>query len=154
MSDYFFDDLAVGAEIVGGSRTVTDAEISLLPAFMGAISPLFHDEVTASKGPMGRRILYGPALLGIAIALTEPCFKSSAMGLRGLTDVNFLGPVGVGDTVTARLVVVALDQRDDRPGGRVTVDDEVHDQGGRLVLRFRRVLLLSKRSELAASAGS
>jgi oxepin-CoA hydrolase / 3-oxo-5,6-dehydrosuberyl-CoA semialdehyde dehydrogenase len=152
MSDWFFDDLSVGAELVGGARTVTDTEIALLPAFMGAISPLFHDEVAASQGPMGRRILYGPALLGIAIALTEPCFKSSALGLRGLTDVRFRAPVGVGDTVSARLTVVALDRRDDRPGGRVSVDDEVRNQDGILVLSFRRVLLLKLRSELSATA--
>jgi oxepin-CoA hydrolase / 3-oxo-5,6-dehydrosuberyl-CoA semialdehyde dehydrogenase len=152
MSDYFFDDLEVGTSIIGGSRTVTDAEISLLPAFMGVISPLFHDEVTARQGPMGRRILYGPALLGIAIALTEPQFKHSAIGLRGLTDVSFLGPVGAGDTVTARLAVIALDRREGRPGGRVTVDDEVYDQDGRVVLRFRRVLLVRLRGERAPKA--
>ena len=41
------DELAVGARLQGGSRTITDAEIAFLPALMGAISPLFHDDVRA-----------------------------------------------------------------------------------------------------------
>jgi acyl dehydratase len=66
--------------------------------------------------------------------------------------VSFLGPVGAGDTVTARLAVIALDRREGRPGGRVTVDDEVYDQDGRVVLRFRRVLLVRLRGERAPKA--
>ena len=45
------EPFAVGADLVGGSRTVTDAEIAFLPALMGATNALFHDEVTASNLP-------------------------------------------------------------------------------------------------------
>jgi len=49
--------LGPGTRLEGRSRTITDAEIAFLPALMGAVSPLFHDEVTAKAGPMGGRIL-------------------------------------------------------------------------------------------------
>ena len=87
------DELAIGARLQGGSRTITDAEIAFLPALMGAISPLFHDDVRARNSPMGGRILYGPALLGIAIALTEPLLHHRAMGLVELRTVRFRRPV-------------------------------------------------------------
>jgi oxepin-CoA hydrolase/3-oxo-5,6-dehydrosuberyl-CoA semialdehyde dehydrogenase len=139
--------MAVGRSLTGGSRTVTDAEIAFLPALMGAINPLFHDEVTASASRMGRRVLYGPALLGISIALTEHLFKSTARGLVGLNDVAFLAPVGVGDTVTASLTVTDTSSRPDRPGGKVVVTDEVVNQDGVPVLRFTRSLLLANRDD-------
>lgn len=147
MTDLAFEDMAVGRTSTGASRTVTDAEIAFLPALMGATSPLFHDEVTAAASRLGRRVLYGPALLGIAIALTEHLFKSTARGLVGLTDVRFLAPVGPGDTVTASLRVVDTSTRPDRTGGRVTVADEVRNQHGELVLTFTRTLLLAARAE-------
>ena len=75
--------LDIGTELMGSSRTITDAEIALLPAMMGAINALFHDEEAARRGPMGRRILYGPALLGISIAGTEHLLHDWVLGLVG-----------------------------------------------------------------------
>lgn len=144
---WWFDDLEVGSRIEGGARTITDTEIATLPALMGVVSPLFHDEVTAARGPMGGRILYGPALLGIAIGLTEQCFHESALGLRGLTDVKFLAPARPGDTVSAALTVKDLSTREGSRGGRVVVEDEVVNQNGERILAFTRTLLLKRRGE-------
>lgn len=147
MTDLAFEDLAVGQSVTGGSRTITDAEVAFLPALMGAINPLFHDEVTASASRMGRRVLYGPALLGISVALTEHLFKSTARGLAGLTDVAFLAPVGVGNTVTASFTVRETSSRPGRCTGKVVVADEVVDEHGVVVLRFTRSLLLARRAD-------
>lgn len=144
---WWFDDLEIGTVVRGGSRTVTDTEISLLPAIMGVVSPLFHDEVTAAQTRMGGRILYGPALLGIAIGLTESCFHESALGLRGLDGVRFLAPVRSGDTVSASLTVTDLSTKEGSIGGRVVVDDVIVNQEGKSVLEFTRTLLLKQRSE-------
>lgn len=139
--------LGVGIEVTGNSRTVTDVEISLLPAIMGAISPLFHDEQAARNTALGRRVLYGPALLGIAIACTEPILHDFAMALVAITDVRFRRPVGAGDTVTASLTVLELRLRPDKPGDLLTVHDQVHNQEGELVLEFQRVILVRRSEE-------
>lgn len=147
MAEHGFEDLAVGDALRGGSRTVTDAEIALLPAFMGAINPLFHDEETARQGPLGGRVLYGPALLGIAIALTESLFGRYALGLVSLTDVRFRRPVRSGDTVSATVTVTGREPSRTRHAGRVTVEDEVTNQRGEAVLHFSRTLMLRSREE-------
>jgi len=136
--------LEVGARLTGGSRTITDAEIALLPAIMGAISPLFHDEETARRSRLGRRVLYGPALLGISIAATEPLLHDHVIALLGITDVRFRSAVGVGDTVTASLTVLGIEPKPDKPGDVLTVADEVLDQDGRLVLEFRRAIMVRR----------
>src|SRR5919106_1129536 len=117
--------LDVGAVITGSSRTITDAELALLPAVMGAINPLFHDEESARTGPLGRRVLYGPALLGIAIAGTESSLGERVIGLIGITDVRFHRPVGSGDTVTPRFTVADCIPKPDKPGDILVVEDEV-----------------------------
>jgi acyl dehydratase len=134
----------VGIELTGNSRTVTDAEIALLPAIMGAISPLFHDEETARRSKLGRRVLYGPALLGIAIASTEPILHGHAMALVGLTDVRFRATVGCGDTVTASFTVAERRARPEKPGDYLLVHDRVHNQNGVLVLEFTRTIMIRR----------
>lgn len=138
------ETLDAGAVLTGGSRTITDAEIALLPAIMGAISPLFHDEQAARRSGLGRRVLYGPALLGIAIACTEPILHGVAMALVGLTDVRFRRPVGTGDTVTASLTVLERRPRPDKPGDFLIVHDQVHNQAGDLVLEFQRTIMVRR----------
>ena len=136
--------LEVGSSYQGNARTITDAEIALLPAIMGAMNPLFHDEETARKGTMGRRILYGPALLGIAVAGTEPLLHDVVMGLIGMTDVRFRSPVGVGDTVTPTLTVEERIKRPDKAGDLLVVMDRVTNQEGIVVLEFRRTVMVKR----------
>lgn len=132
----------VGQTIVGSSRTITDAEVAILPALMGAINPLFHDEETARQSKMGRRILYGPALLGIAVACTEYVLRDIVIGLAGITDVRFRLPVGVGDTITAKLTVLDRMARPERESDVLNVHDVVINQHGDTVLEFHRRIVV------------
>ncbi|HEX3793627.1 MAG TPA: MaoC/PaaZ C-terminal domain-containing protein [Acidimicrobiales bacterium] len=136
--------LEVGARLQGSSRTITDAEISLLPSIMGVTSPLFHDEETARKGPLGRRVLYGPALLGIAVAGTEFLLHGKVIGLIGLTDVRFRQTVGVGDTITPYLNVEERILKPEKAGDLLIISDEVFNQEGATVLEFRRTVMVRR----------
>ena len=139
-----YPDLRAGDCFTGASRTITDAEIALLPAMMGAINPLFHDEERARKGPLGRRVLYGPALLGIVVAATEPLLGDLVIGLIGITDVQFKAAVGPGDTVTARLGIRELIPKPDKAGDIVVTDDEAVNQTGTPVLTFSRAIMVRR----------
>ena len=136
------DAFAVGSTLTGSSRTITDAEIAFLPALMGAISPLFHDEVRAQQSAMKGRILYGPALLGIAVALTEPILHDRVMGLVELRSVRFRRPVRSGATITASFTVTDSTTREGKPGLMLHLDDTVVDQTGETVLVFQRLVLV------------
>jgi acyl dehydratase len=134
--------LEPGVTYVGAARTITDAEIALLPALMGAVNALFHDEESARRGPLGRRVLYGPALLGIAIAGTELFLRDHVIGLLGITDLRFRTAVGAGDTVTPTLTVVERINRPDKAGDLLRLGDQVHNQHGALVLEFTRTVMV------------
>lgn len=136
--------LEPGTVVRGNARTITDAEIAFLPALMGAVNPLFHDEETAKQGKLGRRVLYGPALLGIAVAGTEFVLKDVVLGLIGLTEVRFRSAVGVGDTVTPSLRVEDRIVKPEKAGDLLLVHDEVHNQDGALVLEFRRTIMVKR----------
>ena len=142
--------LEIGKRMVGTSRTVTDAEIAILPALMGAISPLFHDEVRARQSAMQGRILYGPAVLGIAIALTEHLLRDFVLGLVELRSVRFRRPVRSGDTLTGVFRVVECHERGNKPGLLLHLEDEAHNQDGEIVLKFERVVLVRQPDDLGA----
>jgi acyl dehydratase len=144
------DPLAPGTRLVGTSRTITDAEISFLPALMGAISPLFHDDVRATASGMGGRILYGPALLGISIALTEHLLRDRVMGLVEVRSLRFRRPVRAGDTITAHLHVRESTPRAGRDGTLLVVEDEIVNQDDVVVCRFERVILVRTTEGTAA----
>lgn len=137
-------ELAIGTRHQGRARTITDAEIALLPAMMGAINPLFHDEVAACQAPVGRRILYGPALLGIAVAGTEFLLQDLVIGLISLTDVRFRSTVGVGDTVTPYLTIGERIEKPEKAGDLLLTHDEVENQHGALVLTFDRTIMIHR----------
>jgi acyl dehydratase len=132
--------LVEGFEVVGSSRTITDAEIALLPALMGVINPLFHDEETQKRSAFGRRILYGPALLGISVACTEPFIRDAVIALVGIDDVRFRRPVGAGDTITPWFRVLERRTRPGEDGDLIFVEDSVRNQDADVVLTFRRVI--------------
>ncbi|WP_256839234.1 MaoC family dehydratase [Ornithinimicrobium faecis] len=134
--------LNVGDVLLSGGRTVTDAEIALLPAMMGAINPLFHDATVADASRMGGRILYGPAALGIAIALTEPVLKDKVQGLVEISSLKFRAPVFSGDTLRAKLEVVDVESREDKRGSLMTTSDVVLNQNDVTVMTFTRRILL------------
>lgn len=127
-----------GTVLLGRSRTITDAEVAFLPALMGAINPLFHDEVRAQATAMGGRILYGPAVLGIGIALTEHLLSERVVALLEITSVRFRRPVRTGTTLTAQLTVRSNQARQGKPGRVIETDDLISDQAGETVLTFHR----------------
>ncbi|MBA3741971.1 MaoC/PaaZ C-terminal domain-containing protein [Sporichthya sp.] len=137
-------ELQAGARYRGDSRTITDAEIALLPAMMGAINPLFHDDLAARANPAGRRILYGPALLGIVIAGTEHLLRSRVLGLVSVTDLRFRHPVGCGDTVTPTLTIRQVISKPEKAGDLLLTHDEAHNQDGTLVLDFVRAIMVRR----------
>lgn len=115
MQGLFFEDLSLGqsAEIV---RTVGAADIEAFAAVSGDVNPLHLDEAYAKTTPFGERIAHG---------MLSAAYISAVLGTRlpgpGAIYLNqtlrFRRPVKIGDEVTARVTVEALDAEK----GRVTL---------------------------------
>lgn len=107
MQGLFFEDLSVGqsAEIV---RTVGAADIEAFAAVSGDVNPVHLDEAYARTTAFGERIAHG---------MLSAAYISAVLGTRlpgpGAIYLNqalrFRRPVKIGDTVTARVTVEALD---------------------------------------------
>jgi 3-hydroxybutyryl-CoA dehydratase len=104
---HYFDELRVGqtAEI---TRVVGGADIEAFAAVSGDVNPVHLDEAYARGTPFGGRIAHGmlaaayiSAVLGTELPGPGAIYLSQSL--------RFRRPVKIGDPVTARVTVKALD---------------------------------------------
>jgi 3-hydroxybutyryl-CoA dehydratase len=105
----FFEDLSVGqsAEI---TRVVTAGDIDAFAGVTGDVNPVHLDDTYARTTPFGGRIAHGMLSAGYISAVLG--VKLPGPGAIYLNQsLRFRRPVKIGDAVTARATVAALDQR-------------------------------------------
>jgi 3-hydroxybutyryl-CoA dehydratase len=123
-----FDDMAPGmtAEL---RRTVTDADVVLFAGVTGDMNPAHLDAVGAGAGRFGARIAHGMLSAGYVSAVLG--MKLPGPGTIYLSQsLRFTKPVFIGDTVTARVEVIAV-MKEKR---RVQLATRCSNQKGELVL--------------------
>ena len=100
------DKLGVDVGIkLAHTKTITEADISKLAEVSGDYNPVHISEEYAKKTVFGGRIAHGVLSLGlISAALAQ---LPGVVIFLGATD-KFLGPVRIGDTITATGEVIAV----------------------------------------------
>lgn len=149
------EDFVPGAVFVHPRGRTLDAGFMLdyATTFMEA-NPLYLNEPFArSQGYEG--LPAAPHLvMNLALSLGVQNDSELAIANLGYYDVRFLRPVVAGDTLTARTQVE--DRRDRGPGkpGIVTVRTLAQDQHGRVVVQYRRKILVPRRGDEALDAAA
>jgi len=105
----YFDELSVG-QSAETTRVVGSGDIEAFAALSGDLNPVHLDEAYAQTTPFGGRIAHGmltaayiSAVLGNELPGPGSIYLSQSM--------RFRRPVRIGDPVTARVTVTALDAR-------------------------------------------
>jgi 3-hydroxybutyryl-CoA dehydratase len=110
------------------SKTLTETDVALFATISGDFDPIHVDESYARTTPFGRRIAHG--LLAMAPLSTVSAMISARARDRGFTGtavsagydaLRFLKPVFIGDTLTARYTVVAVEHVNRRSRSKVEV---------------------------------
>ena len=136
---YFFEDLSLGqsAEIV---RQVSAGDIDAFAAVSGDTTPVHLDEAYAETTAFKARIAHGmlsgayiSAVLGTRLPGTGAIYLSQSL--------RFRRPVKIGDEVTARVTVEALDET----RGQVTFTT-VCLVGGKAVVDGQAVILVPRKA--------
>jgi 3-hydroxybutyryl-CoA dehydratase len=106
------DELKVG-DVAEFTKTVSEADIYLYAGVTGDVNPAHIDEVYASKTFFKTRIAHGMLLAGfISTVIGNKLPGHGTIYIK--QEVNFLGPVRIGDTVTARAEVVEVTKEKNR----------------------------------------
>ena len=134
MQGLYFDQLSIGqsaetTRVVGASDIEAFAEIS------GGTNPVHLDEAYAKTTQFGERIAHG--MLSAAYVSAVLGTKLPGPGAIYLTQsVRFRRPVRIGDKVTARVSVKALDEQ----RGQVTLET-IYEVDGKTVIDGEAVVV-------------
>jgi 3-hydroxybutyryl-CoA dehydratase len=133
-----YSDIKMGqsAEVV---HTVTEKDIQVFGDLSGDYNPLHFNEDWAKTTMFGGRIAHGiltAAFISTAIGMHLPGPGTIYMS----QSMRFLGPVRIGDTITARVEVVMLNDEKER----VTLKTTCTNQDGKVVMDGEALVTLMK----------
>jgi acyl dehydratase len=126
------------------SKQLTEEEIQVFADASGDTNRLHLDADFAEQTRFGRQIVHGTLVSGV--------ISAALARLPGLTiylsqDLQFLGPVDIGETVTAIVEVV-----EDLGDGRYRLTTVVEDEGGETVIDGEAIVLIDEVPEDALDA--
>ena len=146
-----FEDLSIGDSLLTHRRTVGEADIVAFGGISGDYFYMHFDEIAAKQSPFGKRIAHGYFVLSAAAGLFVSPAPGPVLANYGLDTLRFVKPVGIGDTIRARLTAKRkIDRnRKDANGvgqGVVAWDVEVTNQHDEVVASYDILTLVAKRS--------
>ena len=145
-----FEELQIGESLLTHRRTVGEADLINFGGISGDYFYMHFDEEAAKASPFGKRIAHGYFVLSAAAGLFVSPAPGPVLANYGLDTLRFVKPVGIGDTIQARLTCKRkIDRnRKDASGqgqGVVAWDVEVSNQRGELVASYDILTLVAKR---------
>ncbi len=145
-----FEDLQVGDSLLTHRRTVSEADIVAFGGISGDYFYMHFDEIAAKESPFGKRIAHGYFVLSAAAGLFVSPAPGPVLANYGLDTLRFIKPVGIGDTIQARLTCKRkIDRnRKDAKGvgqGVVAWDVEVTNQLAEVVASYDILTLVAKK---------
>lgn len=147
----YFEELSVGDSLLTHRRTVTEADIVAFGGVSGDFFYMHFDEIAARDSAFGRRIAHGYFVLSAAAGLFVSPAPGPVLANYGLETLRFIKPVGIGDTIRARLTCkrkVDRQKKDEKGVGQGVVawDVEVTNQQDELVASYEILTLVAKRA--------
>ena len=134
LTSYVLEDLSVGmAETL--ERTVTAADIEAFAEVSGDINPLYLDDAYAKTTRFGERIAHGMLSAGFISAVLGTRLPGPG-SIYMSQNLRFMAPVKIGDTVTTKVEVSAIEAAKNRVSFATTcsVGDTVVVQGDALIM--------------------
>ena len=145
----WFEDLAIGDSLLTHRRTVSEADIANFGGISGDYFYMHFDEIAAKDTQFGKRIAHGYFVLSAAAGLFVYPGVGPVLANYGLDTLRFVKPVGIGDTIQARLTCkrkIDKPPRKDQPAqGVVAWDVQVTNQQGEMVASYDILTLVLKR---------
>ena len=136
----YFEDLAVGDEIVTQGRTITETDVVQFAQLTGDWNPIHTDVEFAKSTAYGERIAHGALGLAFAIGLLDRtgAFSGSVIANLGIEEWRYPKPILIADTIR---VVVTITE------ARLTSD-------GKRGIIGRRFRVLNQRDEVVQEGSS
>lgn len=131
-------------------RTITDGDNAAFTTQTLSFCPLYFNDVYAQSQGHPRTVVNPLLVFNTVFGLTVEDLSEGGGPFLGVDNCQFLAPVYVGDTLTARSTVVsARESKGQAALGIVSWHSEGFNQHGDKVLDYTRTNLVRKRSRSA-----
>jgi oxepin-CoA hydrolase/3-oxo-5,6-dehydrosuberyl-CoA semialdehyde dehydrogenase len=146
----YFEELQIGESLLTHRRTVSESDITAFGGISGDYFYMHFDEIAARDSAFGKRIAHGYFVLSAAAGLFVSPAPGPVLANYGLDTLRFVKPVGIGDTIRARLTCkrkIDRQRRDPKGVGQGVVawDVQVTNQLDELVASYDILTLVAKR---------
>ena len=143
----FFEEFAVGQQIISTARTVTESDVVTFAGLSGDYNQIHTDAEFCKNTPFGKRVAHG--LLGIAIAsglaMRTGVLEGTVLAFREINEWKFSKPIFIGDTVHVELDVKEIKALPRLGGGSVIIELCVKNQHEEVTMKgLWTVLVASK----------
>lgn len=116
----YFEDLQIGETLVTHRRTVTEADIVNFGCISGDHFYAHFDEIAARESLFEKRVAHGYFVISAAAGLFVDPAPGPVLANYGLENLRFIEPVGIGDTIRAKVTVKQKIAKEKKP------DDKRH----------------------------
>ncbi len=145
-----FEELKIGDSLLTHRRTVGEADLVAFGGISGDYFYMHFDEIAAKESVFGKRIAHGYFVLSAAAGLFVSPAPGPVLANYGLDTLRFVKPVGIGDTIRARLTCKRKIDRNKKDAngqgqGVVAWDVAVTNQNDELVASYDILTLVSKK---------
>ncbi len=146
MAARYFDQIEIGEEHSSPGVTVTDWHVMQFAGLSMDFFELHTNDEFAKQTDFGQRVAHG--LLGLAI--TDGLKNRSTLNARAIASLHwswdFVGPIFIGDTVTAVLRVAEKRESKSKPDrGIVTFNLKLKNQRGEIVQKGLNRMMVERR---------
>ena len=152
----YFDELQIGETLITHRRTVTEADIVNFGCLSGDHFYAHFDELAAKDSLFGKRVAHGYFVISAAAGLFVEPSPGPVLANYGMENLRFVSPVGIGDTIQARLTCKQKIRKDKRPDeqratGVVVWDVEVTNQHNEPVALYSILTLVERKDDEAVA---
>jgi len=142
----FFEDFNWGETIVHPlPRTISAGDVSLYIALTGSRFALHSSSELAKNMGYEERPIDDVLLFHLAFAKSVNDISLNAVANLGYAEVYFSCRVYVGDTVNLESTIIGLKENSNGKSGNVYVHSIAYNQHGKIVLSFKRWVMVHKK---------
>src|SRR5450759_3037965 len=145
----FFEDFVVGDVYEHAlGRTITSADNIWFTLLTQNTAPIHFDHHYAAKTEFGKPLVNSCLTLSLVTGQSVSDVSQNVMANLGWDEVRLPNPVFEGDTLYSQSEVLEKRESKSRPNvGIVTVKTVGFNQDGKVVLTFKRTVLVYKRGQ-------
>jgi acyl dehydratase len=144
----YFEEFKEGEIIVHKtSKTIFESDNNLFSLLTMNHHPVHINADYASKQQYGKILVVGTLVFSLTVGITVPDISGKAIANLMYESINHLAPVFIGDTIYAKTEILGKrESKSKNDRGIVYVETTAFNQNGIEVLKFRRKILVKKRS--------